>query len=66
MNNQFPERRQSERVQTQIQGKINNESCVISNLSRGGLMLLSMFSGKIGQEVDIQYTFQQKFFKKKE
>ncbi|MBK8397951.1 MAG: PilZ domain-containing protein [Leptospiraceae bacterium] len=65
MNNQFPERRQSERVQTQIQGKINNESCVISNLSRGGLMLLSMFSGKMGQEVDIQYTFQQKFFKKK-
>ena len=60
MSNQFPERRQSERIQTQIQGKIDNESCVISNLSRGGLMLLSTFAGKMGQEVTLEYTYFEK------
>ncbi|MBP9886866.1 MAG: PilZ domain-containing protein [Leptospiraceae bacterium] len=65
MSNQFPERRQSERIQTQIQGKIDNESCVISNLSRGGLMLLSTFAGKMGQEVTLEYTYQNKYFEKK-
>ena len=65
MNNQFQERRQSERIQTQIQGKINTESCVISNLSRGGVMLLSTFEGKMGQEVTLQYTYQNKYFEKK-
>jgi len=65
MNNNFPDRRQSERVTTEIQGKIDNESCLISNLSKGGLMLLSTFNGKMGQEVSIQFTYNQKFFDKK-
>lgn len=65
MNHNFSERRQSERIQTEIQGTIDKESCFISNLSDGGLMLLSTFEGKMGQEVTVQYTFRKKFFEKK-
>jgi hypothetical protein len=65
MNENFSERRTSIRMPTEIQGKIDEESCYISNLSDGGAMLLSTFNGKVGQEVTIRFTHNQDFFEKK-
>lgn len=63
--NNTSERRQSERIPTEIQGNIENDNCLISNLSDGGLLVLSTFIGEIGQEVTIQFTYNHKFFEKK-
>ena len=57
--------RSSVRMPTEIQGKIDEESCYISNLSDGGAMLLSAFQGSVGQEVTIRFTYNQDFFEKK-
>ncbi len=65
MIDNFSERRHSERVPTEIQGKINEETCHISNLSDGGALLLSTFNGKVGQEITIRFTYNQNFFEKK-
>ena len=43
MNTDFSDRRTSVRMPTEIQGRIEEESCYISNLSDGGAMLLSAF-----------------------
>ncbi|MBK8394470.1 MAG: PilZ domain-containing protein [Leptospiraceae bacterium] len=65
MNTDFSDRRTSVRMPTEIQGRIEEESCYISNLSDGGAMLLSAFKGQVGQEVTIRFTFNQEFFEKK-
>ncbi|MBP9884885.1 MAG: PilZ domain-containing protein [Leptospiraceae bacterium] len=65
MSDNYSDRRASVRMPTEIQGKIDDESCYISNLSDGGAMLLSTFNGKVGQEVTIRFTFNQDFFEKK-
>ncbi len=65
MINNFSDRRQSERMPTEIQGKIDEEICHISNLSDGGALLLSTFNGKVGQEVTIRFTYNRNFFEKK-
>lgn len=65
MDENFSDRRTSVRLPTDIQGKIDEESCYISNMSSGGAMLLSAFQGNVGQEVTIRFTYNQEFFEKK-
>jgi hypothetical protein len=65
MIDNFSDRRQSERLPTEILGKIDDTNCHISNLSDGGAMVLSTFNGKVGQEVTIRFTHNQNFFEKK-
>ncbi len=63
--NDHLEKRKFPRKETSISAKIGEEKCHIINLSYGGVMVLTTYSGKIGQDVSIHFEYNNNVFIKK-